>query len=322
MPPAIHLLGAKSASPSGNQSLESLIATAVHGMLKEASVDLAQIDTVVATGNEQIDGGISPLIMSEATGSLGHSYLFVTGGAGEVMKSALALLESGMARTVIVVGWAQMTKDAVDDLAPYSTDPLFHFPMGLDLRHLVQMHIDRLVAGGIGEAEAERYATAMKARATFPARLPDHPWMPNRVDRATALLLSRDLAAPVRLTGFVRMVRPLVPEVDDLDPRRWVRDAVASPRDDEIVQITAPNAYCELAALEALGHSGRWQGLAGYNRDGGGLAAWSGAVDGLARIQAAWTGLKDRQASQALVLEMTGPLGQSVSATQLARGAS
>lgn len=342
------VLGAASRWPGPDQSLDALVAETVQAALLSANIKLDDVDTVVALGNEQVDGGISPLLMAEAAGGLGRSYLFVTGASGDALHSALAFLGAGMAQTVLLVGWSQSTKPGVDDLSTLSTDPLFHQPLGLGLVELAAMHFARLEFDGLVDArEVRGYAEEMKRRRGRDRSLNGarivrwsgrgsipfndgrkKPVGPDRIDRATALVLAAEQrSATVRITDVAKADRSLVP--DEIDPRVWLDDVlrqiepnVSTVTDCAIIEVSAPSAYCEWRALGALGLGGTWSAREGFNRFGGGLAAYNGTADGLARLESAFRGLLEPLgvARSGLVIEMSGPLGQSVTAVRLAAG--
>jgi hypothetical protein len=344
--------GACSRHPDHGESLEALIARTVRDLLNDSGARLGEVDAVVALGNEQVDGGISTLLLSEAAGSFGRSYLLVSGSSGAAVDAAVSLIRSGAARSVLVVGWGQMTKRCVDDLSPISSDPLFHQPLGVGARELSDLHIGQLVADGQVDArEASRYATTMKGRRRRSFSLSrtrivrgrnagstiahggPRRHEPDRVDRATALLFRASGAGPAPEQRTARIV------LTDLvrggsgagwtgfDPRQWRNrlpdELQRKARSAHFVELAAPNAHVELAVLSGLGMRASWEERAGLNREGGGLAGSSGASDGLARIERVFAGLDaaTRRSAHGIVIELSGALGQSVSLFRFAREA-
>lgn len=327
---------------SPGQSLESLVATTVRAVLESASLKPDAIDAVVALGNEQVDGGISPLLMAEAACGLGRSYLFVTGSSGDALHSGLSLVRSRMASIALVVGWSQSTRLSFDDVAAISTDPLFHQPLGLGAAGLAAMHSAQLAWDRLIDLrELGRYAETMRARrrsdrslqgarivrsgasSTAAGRRRRHAG-PDRVDRATAILLSPS-GSSTRISGFATTRRDLVPADDD--PAVWLGETLRLLDDGgskpiargTVVEIGSPAPHAEFRALHALGLGDEWATRPGFNRHGGGFAAYGGAADGLARVASVFEAVEPNGAgrSEGIAIEMSGPLGQSISAIRL-----
>ena len=349
--PGTCILGSGSSySKRGRKNLDALIHDAVSGALRHAGTDLEAVDCVVTVSSDTVDGAIAPLLRSAAAGAVGRDYLHVTGASASAVHAALTLIQSGLAGTVLVVGWGEWTKTVVDAIPDLETDPAFQRSLGIGSLQLAAMQISWLIHRGLVTRDtAIAYADAMRSRKpgwgelqtcrtrrlAAPHAATSHglcrELMPDGVDRATALLLSSTrqtgFSPGLRIDALATCFRPLWPRQEDLDPAVWASEVIERCRlgPDDLarmaIEVSSTNAVIGLRALGALGAAGDWSGNSLLNRFGGGLAAYNGAADGLARIdllaRLPVCEAGGQVPSNCLVLELAGPIGQATAAIHL-----
>ena len=348
--PGTCILGSWSSYSRRRKNLDALIHDAVSGVLRHAGTDLNAVDCVVTVSSDTVDGAIAPLLRSAAAGAVGRDYLHVTGASASAIHAALTLIKSRLADTVLVVGWGEWTKPVVDAIPDLETDPVFHRSLGIGSLQLAAMQTAWLINRGLVTGDAAiAYADAMRTRkpgwgelqtartrrlaapheATSPGLCRE--LMPDGVDRASALLLSstrrRDSLPGLWIDALATCFRPLWPQQEDLDPSVWASEVIERCRSghDDLarmaIEVSSTNAVIGLRALAALGAAGDWSSNSLLNRFGGGLAAYNGAADGLARIDllarlpACEAG--GQVPSDCMVLELAGPIGQATAAIHL-----
>ena len=344
------ILGSWSSYSRRRKNLDVLIHEAVAGVLRRTGATLDAVDCVVTVSSDTVDGAIAPLLRSEASGAPGHDYLHVTGASASAIHAALTLIKSNLAGTVLVVGWGEWTKKVVDEIPDLETDPVFHRPLGIGSLQLASMQTSWLIDRGLVSRDAAiAFADAMRARKyeldelrksrTKRLAAPQEATsvglcrelMPDGVDRATALLLSstqqKGPTPRLWIDGIATRFRPLWPQQEDLDPAVWVSEVLRQCRLSHgdlagmAIEVSSTNAVIGLRALSALGAAGDWTKNSFLNRFGGGLAAYSGAADGLARIDLlARVGFGETSGPTpkgSLVIELAGPLGQATASIHL-----
>jgi hypothetical protein len=348
--PDTYIAGSASSYAKRRTNLDVLIHDAVSGALRQAGTPLEQVDCVVSVSSDTVDGAIAPLLRSEACGARGRDYLNVTGASAAAIGAASALISSALADTVLVVGWGEFTKSVVNEVPALETDPAFARPLGIGSLQLAAMQTRWLMARGlVSQADGVEFADTMRARrqgldelrkvrtkrlaapreANQDGLCAQH--MPDGIDRATALVLSRNAPRGPGRRLCIRQLAthfaPLWPEHQDLDPAVWVSQVLEQCFSKGIdlgklsIELTSTNAIIGLRALNALGPAGDWKSNPLLNRFGGGVAGYTGAADGLARIDLWARAGSGESAAQAqpdgLVIELAGPIGQATAAIHI-----
>lgn len=349
--PGTCILGSWSSYSRRRKNLDALIHEAVSGVLRHAGAALEVVDCVITVSSDSVDGAIAPLLRSEASGAPGHDYLHVTGASASAIHAAMTLITSNLAGTVLVIGWGEWTKKVVDEIPDLETDPVFHRPLEIGSLQLASMQIGWLIDRGLVAREtAIAFANAMRAKKCELSELRKartrrlaapreatsvgicREIMPDGIDRATALLLcatkQKGPSPRLCIDGIATRFRPLWPQQEDLDPAVWVSEVLeqCGLSDHALagmaIEVSSTNAVIGLRALSALGAAGDWSRNSLLNRFGGGLAAYSGAADGLARIdllaRAGFGAVSGQPQKGGLVIELAGPLGQATASIHLA----
>jgi acetyl-CoA acetyltransferase len=299
-------------------SIEDAVRDCVHAALSAAGMaSLDAIDMVVTVGSDILDGSMVAT-RSGIAGAYGHELMTVPSSAGHALAAAVALIESGQARHVLLVGWGEGTKFAVRDGRVIQADPFYARPVGARPAVLAALQAQRLIGSGVIDLHAAgRYCTAMRARAgvALPSGATD--WLtPRWCDGAAAVVLAAGMGG-IEVCDFGTAFRPYCPEPDDLDPAGWVREAAARlsapdvlDRALAVIEGGGPTPICEGAALRALRIRQGWAiEDARLNPSGGSAAAHFGPATGLARLAAAAAALRD--GGQGIVVDLAGPIGQA-----------
>lgn len=273
---------------SGFLAVDDLIADAVDNALEAASIGLDGIGCVVAMGNDADDGMLSPLLRAEAAGAVGREYLFVTGVFGQAVAAAVPLLAGGLTSSAIVVGWCPASP-AVTENEVMIADPFFTRPVGATPDAL-----RRLLDAALGR--------------------PSHPAAGPLLDAAACLVLSRHEPATsadvVTITDWRSTFRPFLPDVGDMDPLFWVRQAVG-----EEAAAASDHLFLSSRTVPAGAVDSRLTVLDGRPE----VASWiGGALDLFHSIGQLESSDRLRDVWFA---ESAGPLGQSVTALNLKRAA-
>lgn len=296
--------------------LDHEVHAAVADALAEAGVALQQVDAVVTVGSDVVDAILLPM-RTELYSAAGRACLNVSSGAGDGFGAAMATLEAGQAGTVLLVGWGEGSKGAVEDALPLQAEPFHARRVGAQALALSRMQAQWLAG--------EHSSTAS--------------WEPPVwSDGAAAVVLRRgahDGASQV--VDFASSWLPYTPEsAEDLDPARWVETAWArlssaadwerqAPQHLACIEASAASSICERRALAPLLRRARWQADdARINRGGGGAAAWFGTATGLHALVQAHRALRQEarngRCALAAVLDLAGPIGQATTAILLRQG--
>lgn len=321
-------------------SLEFVVHDMVTAALASAKLSLDAIDMVVTVASDIMDG-VMVATRSEIAGACGRGFMNVPSSAGHALAAAIALIESGQAETLLLIGWGEGSKLRAHDYRGILANPFYDRPVGGEPAAMARLQAQRLQADGhLSETDMAQYLGAMAARTEHGGAGDSDPlaWLaPQWCDGAAALVL-RAASADKRDGVFINDVgvafRSYCPMGDDLDPALWVRDAFAQRRDagvspgraPVVVEASAPTAFCEARAVRGFLAGQNWQVAEGsVNRSGGGAAAHFGpatGLHGLAKASGFFADI-DRGAEPAggLVIDLAGPIGQSVTVTLLeARG--
>jgi len=301
--------------------LDHEVHAAVSDALAEAGVALQDVDTVVTIGSDVIDAILVPM-RTELYGGAGRGCLNVTSGAGDAFGAAVATLEAGQAHTVLLVGWAEGGKGALEDALPFQADPFHARRVGADAKALLALQAHWLASSGRLGAGSRSTPSAA----------------PVFCDGAVALVLR---AAPdaegSRLVDCASSWRPYTPGcAEDLDPQAWVGSALEGlaragdwrqrvRHELDALEACAPSAACELRAMQPLLEAAAWDAAdPRINRGGGGAAAWFGPATGLHSLAQAHRALRraarDGRGALAAVLDLAGPIGQATTAILLRQG--
>ena len=304
--------------------IEAAVHEVVRDALAGAGLSLSAIDMVVTVGSDVLDGGMVGT-RSGIAGAYGRELLTVPSSAGHAFATAVSMLDSGQAGTVLLAGWGEGTKFAALDGRIIQADPFYARPLGADASAMAALQAQRLLADGRMSLERlTEYGAAMRMRADLAddKTAGMQEWLaPNWSDGACALVLAAGSGA-VRVVDFGTAFRPYCPDPADLDPAVWVREAVeriGHTFDEDLAAVEAggPSALCEVAALAPILDSAGWRPLdPRVNATGGGAMAFFGPATGLRHIIAVADALADTSGS-GIAIDLAGPIGQATTVVAL-----
>jgi hypothetical protein len=125
-----HVVGARIES----RSLEELIFEATSSAIAKAGLAPGQVDSVVISGNDQLDGRIiSCMVTAGAAAGVGKNITTMASAPEHAFAYAVLRLLSGQGRNVLVVGWSKPSESVSPEHAELvSADPFFVRPIGMN----------------------------------------------------------------------------------------------------------------------------------------------------------------------------------------------
>ena len=93
----------------GDVGVEVSVRGAVQDALAAAKMVLNDVDLVVTVGSDILDGGMVGT-RSGIAGAYGRELISVPSSGGHALAAAVAMIESGQARTVLLAGWGEGKK--------------------------------------------------------------------------------------------------------------------------------------------------------------------------------------------------------------------
>ncbi|HVV94778.1 MAG TPA: hypothetical protein VHD15_15305 [Hyphomicrobiales bacterium] len=297
--------------------IEDAVRAAVRDALAGAGMTSPDgVDMIVTVGSDILDGAMVAT-RSGIAGAYGRELMTVPSSAGHAFAAAVALIESGQANRVLLVGWGEGTKFGVRDGRTIQADPFYARPLGATPAVLATLQAQRLAGRAIDVEAAAGYGAAMRARAGLPPLSGPAGWLvPGWCDGAAALVLAAG-SAGVAVADFATIFHPYCPEPDELDPARWVEEATGRLRRPEAlraplgaIEVGAPTPFCEAAAVRDLLAGQGWTvGDSRLNPSGGGAVAHFGPATGLARIVSVADAIGG--SGHGAALDLAGPVGQA-----------
>jgi hypothetical protein len=304
--------------------IDAAVTQCVAAALAAAAVQLSDIDAVVTTGSDVLDGGMVGT-RSGIAGAYGRELLSIPSSGGHAFAAAVSLIESGQARRVLVAGWGEGTKFATIDGRSVQADPFYARPVGADAVTMTALQAQRLIAEGLLTSEAlAAYGTTMQRRAGLGGDASGgmRQWLvPQWADGACAVVLQAGENG-VRVADTGTSFRGYTPDAGDIDPADWVASAMAGMMalaEDTltVVESSGPSAVTEFAALrQILARAGWRPGDDRINASGGGASAFFGPATGLRHIACAARALSGGK-GRGLAIDLAGPIGQATSVVAL-----
>lgn len=300
-------------------NLMEMIFSAVSAALQDSRVELGEIDSVVLSAHDLIDGrGLSSMVTAPAAGSYLRDEIRLAEDGLAAMSLAAARVESNETEYSIVAAWGRASEGDPQHVSRSAFDPFFVQPLGVDELMLSSLRFSGW-ASRYGLA-AESRARARRARAERARRnqwaLPNGPRVsvnaplmeaeaPRQADIAVAMIIGRR-ESPVRISGVGHSSEASQIGDRDLVEMRALKDAVSRAQHDagiglddvglwELAGLTLSD---EAIALEAIGLSAPGRGFDTYadamaiNVSGGPEAGWCFPTQGLVNAFHAWSALK------------------------------
>ncbi|GAA4339010.1 hypothetical protein GCM10023144_36700 [Pigmentiphaga soli] len=310
--------------------MDVVIRQAVLTALDESGMSIQDIDSVVTVAGDTLDG-LMVASGAEVAGSYGRRYMNVPSSAGHGLAAAATQIESQGAENVLLVGWGAATRYGGFDPRRNQADPFHARPIGASPAVVAALQANELgVLSGLDETALRAYVQEMSMRAWGKAAAAGASAVPDWArtgfcDGVAAIVLrpASDARRGVRVRDFASVSRGYSPEDDSLDPAKWVGEAVsalsgACARKDTyaVVEAAAPTPIAEIRALSPFGFKSMAQKE--FNPSGGGAAAHFGQATALYGVAETSRRLvAGGKGAQGLVVDLTGPLGQHVTAISL-----
>lgn len=280
-----------------DRSLEEMIFSVTRDAIADAGLTIDQVDGVVISGNDQLDGRvISCMVSAGPAGGVGKNVTTIASSPEHAFIYGCLRLRAGQGRNVVVVGWSKPSESRFPEHAELvSAEPFILRPHGMNDTVAAALQASMLGAD-FGEAEARGPSEQGADGDPIVAWPLTRSQLPARADGACALVLATPEWAGGRRAAWVRGIGWSTDryELGDRDLREMpsLRAAArmagveAAPSNGavEFVEVNAPSAPARRASLAALGVQRPPEDL---HVDGSVAAARPAFVAGLLRIRAA-----------------------------------
>lgn len=136
-------------------SLEEAQHAVTKAALRDAGIEIDDIDGIVVAGSDQLDGrAINIMAASGSVGGVGRDILSTPSSAEHAFVLASLRIRSGMYRTQLVVSWSPLETAQISETQRLGTDPYFHRALPLDelSSHALQANALEALVPGLREA--------------------------------------------------------------------------------------------------------------------------------------------------------------------------
>jgi len=270
------------------RSLEELLYDAAQAALKDAGVEMDQIDGLVVASNDQFDGrAISVMAASGSVGGVDRDILSTPSASEHAFVMGVLRIASGQYETHLVVSWSPTEASSLSEAQRLGADPYFHRALPLDelSSHALQATAviaqspqsqalaGRLVASNLAngrraypEAVAGRDVDENSAMLRWPLRQNDVA--PPVTGVVAMVLASEDFVAAKKIEKPVWVLgmgwateagflgdRDLAaaPALEEAARRAYGEATITDPRAQlDVVELTNATPYQELIAYDAL----------------------------------------------------------------------
>ncbi|HVA59828.1 MAG TPA: hypothetical protein VNG13_04745 [Mycobacteriales bacterium] len=294
-------------------SLSDLIYRATQDALTAAATDIDQIDSVVLSAHDLVDGrSLSSMVTAPAAGAYLKDEVRLGDDGAMAFVVGAARIRCGESRRSLIAAYGRASEGDQDRISNALFDPFFMRPLAL-----TELSVAALRAGSAlgnyaeysmwrDRASSLRVAQAggqPGARSAAPYPLLDGE-LPTWCDLVAVAVLSAD-PAPVRLRGVGMSTEPY--QIGDRDLlalpalRRASRQAFEAGEltieDVDVLEVDGLTLFDEALALEAVGAAATGAGMRALaerrdvNPDGGFAAGYCAPAMGLVRICSAATRL-------------------------------
>lgn len=140
------------------RTLEEALHQATQAALRDAGVTIDDIDGIVVSGNDQLDGrAITVMMASGSVGGVGRDILATPSSAEHAFVLGSLRVRSGVYRTQLVVAWSPLETDGIAEVQRLSADPYYHRHLPLDelAGHALQAVALESQVSGLREAAIE-----------------------------------------------------------------------------------------------------------------------------------------------------------------------
>ena len=289
-------------------SLTDLIFRATTDALTDANVDIAQVDSVVLSAHDLVDGrSLSSMVTAPAAGAYLRDEMRLAEDGLAAMSLASARVEAGETEYSIVAAWGRASEGTYSHTSRLAADPFLVQPFGVDefaisslrLSAWIGEHGDHLDARRRAQtARTQRAARNPRAISTVTRPTVGHPMVSSEAPRFADIVVVAVIGASesaIRIAGVGHST-----EVANIGERRLSRmhalqdavlrarafDGSSSDRLD-VVELAGPCLSDEAIAVEAIQMASAGEGFDAYasshcvNPSGGSERGWCFPASGL-----------------------------------------
>ncbi len=188
------------------QSLEELLFDVAQAAMKDAGLEIDDIDGIVVAANDQIDGrAISVMAASGSVGGVGRDILSTPSAGEHAFVMGALRIASGLYRTHLVLAWSPTEAIEMAEVERLAADPYYHRRLPLDDLSSFALQASALAAKASG---AEALARALVSQRAAPSGGPEYRRWP-----LTAAMTPPPRTGAVALVlasgGLCRLERPI-----------------------------------------------------------------------------------------------------------------
>jgi acetyl-CoA C-acetyltransferase len=145
-----------------SRSLEEILYEVSQAALKDAGLDIADIDGVVVASNDQFDGrAISIMAASGSVGGVDRDILSTPSAGEHALVMGVLRVASGQYETQLVVSWSPLEVSSLSEAQRLGADPYFHRALPLDELSAAALQASAILAAA---PQAERLARRLSER--------------------------------------------------------------------------------------------------------------------------------------------------------------
>jgi acetyl-CoA C-acetyltransferase len=260
------------------QSLEELLFDVAQAAMKDAGLDIDDIDGIVVAANDQLDGrAISVMAASGSVGGVGRDILSTPSAGEHAFVMGALRIASGQYRTQLVVAWSPTEAVEIAEVERLAADPYYHRRLPLDDLSSFALQASALQAKAPGVAALAQALVSERAGAKtgpkykrWPLTLAMTP--PARTGAVALVLADEDfVAARGRAAAWIKGMHwttetgflgdrdlSTAPALQTAARVAFEDAGVASPRTAfDVIEVSDATPYQLLLAMEALGLSAR-----------------------------------------------------------------
>jgi acetyl-CoA C-acetyltransferase len=299
------------------RSLQDLIFTTVRAMLDDSGLRFADVDAVVVSAHDLVDGrSLSSMVSSPAAGAYLRDEVRLGDDGAAALAMAVTRVRAGLSRNCIVAAWGRASEGDPASIANALFDPFFTKPLGLTeiavsalrasaaLRRFSGYRVERGAAGARRAAAAPEQVGVLPA-AAVPLCAAE---LPRWADLVAATVVTSH-PTDVRVGGTGMSAEPYWLGDRDLvglpalrvAAQRAYASSGRGPGDLDVVEVDGLTLFDEALAAEAVGIAAPGEGMSALARDqrinaaGGSAAGYCAPVMGLARAVCAAERLRARR---------------------------
>lgn len=292
-------------------SLTDLIFRATTQALGEANVDIAQVDSVVLSAHDLVDGrSLSSMVTAPAAGAYLRDEIRLAEDGLAAMSLASARIEAGETEFSIVAAWGRASEGNYLHTSRFATDPFLVQPFSVNEFEISSLRLSAWI-GEHGDQVAARLR-AQTARCQRAARNPraisavarpavSYPMMPSEAPRFADIVVVAVIGAEksaVRIAGVGHSTEVANIGERGLSRMHALQDAVHRARAADgsfsarldVVELAGPCLTDEAIAVEAIKMAAAGEGFDAYaslhcvNPSGGSERGWCFPASGLLNL--------------------------------------